>query len=324
MGLLDKIKQDAKNAGGNKGKFFYVKDGDKRRIRFLEDMDDGKEIVFHDSFEANINVPCRENFGKDCPYCNEEGLRTRTMYAWSVWDYDAKEVKIFMYAMNNCSPIGALAAAYETYGTLTDRDYIISCTGKQKDKQMAALPMDKQKFRNDKAKPFSQKAFLEILDKAYPDEYSDEDNEPKMKKKSVVKSKKNSDDEDTDLPFSTPKDYQRMSAKDLYNLCEDRGIEAEPKNPKDYYINLLEEDDEQNESADEDDDWDDDENDTPDYSSMSAKELFNLCKERKIEAEPKKPNKYYITLLEEADKAEDDWGDDDEEDEAEDDDDWEE
>ena len=38
MGLLDKIKNDAKNAGGNKGKFFYVKDGDKRRIRFLQDI----------------------------------------------------------------------------------------------------------------------------------------------------------------------------------------------------------------------------------------------------------------------------------------------
>lgn len=273
MGLLDKIKQDAKNAGGNKGKFFYVKDGDKRRIRFLEDMDDGKEIVFHDSFEANINVPCRENFGKDCPYCNEEGLRTRTMYAWSVWDYDAKEVKIFMYAMNNCSPIGALAAAYETYGTLTDRDYIISCTGKQKDKQMAALPMDKQKFRNDKAKPFSQKAFLEILDKAYPDEYSDEDNEPKMKKKSSAakankKAEEVDEDDVPDLPFSSPSDDE--------------------------------------------------------YSDMSAKELFKLCKERDIECEPKKPAAFYAELLRENDKAEDDWGDDDEEDEAEDDDDWEE
>ena len=282
-------------------------------------MDDGMEVVFHDSFEANINVPCQEIFGRKCPYCNEEGLRTRSLYAWSVWDYDAKEVKIFMYAMNNCSPIGAIAAMYETYGTLLDRDYVISVTGKQKDKTFSVVPMDREKFRNDKAKPFSQKAFLEILDKAYPNEYADDDDEPKMKKKSAVKSK-NEDDDECGLPFTTPKDYQKMSAKDLYKLCEERGIEAEPKNPKDYYINLLEEDDEQNESADEDDDWDDDENDTPDYSSMSAKELFNLCKERKIEAEPKKPNNYYITLLEEADKAEDDWGDSDDED---DDDEWE-
>lgn len=324
MGLLDKIKEDAKNSGGNKGKFFYVKDGDKRRVRFLQDMDDGFEVTFHDSFEANINIPCQEIFGRTCPYCDEEGLRTRTMYAWSVWDYDAKEVKILMYAMNNCSPIGAIAAAYETYGTLTDRDFVITCTGKQKDKTMSVMPMDKEKFRNAKAKPYSKKAFLEILDKAYPDEYSDENDEPKMKKKSAVKSKKRSDDEDTDLPFTTPKDYQLMSAKDLYNLCEERGIEAEPKNPKQYYIDLLEDDDEQNESKADDDDWDDEDDDLQltKYNDMSAKELYKLCVERKIEAQPKKSEKYYINLLEEDDKAHDDWEDDDEESDD-DDDDWE-
>lgn len=60
------------------------------------------------------------------------------------------------------------------------------------------------------------------------------------------------------------------------------------------------------------------------YDGMSAKELFNLCKERKIKAEIKKPADYYIDLLkkddakkakEEAAKAEkddDDWGDDEE------------
>lgn len=268
MGLLDKIKQDAKNAGGNKGKFFYVKDGDKRRIRFLQDMEDGKEITFHDSFEANVNIPCQEIFGRKCAYCDEEGLRTRVLYAWSVWDYDAKNVKILMYAMNNCSPVGAIAAAYETYGTLLDRDYVISCTGKGKDKVMNVMPMDKEKFRNDKAKPFSEKAFFEILDKAYPDEYSDDNNEPKMKKKSAVKKSKEVEDDDieTDLPFTTPIDDE--------------------------------------------------------YSDMSPKELFKLCKERNIEAEPKKPAAFYAELLREADKAEDDWGDDDEDDES-DDDDWE-
>ena len=173
---------------------------------------------------------------------------------------------IFMYAMNNCSPIGAIAAMYETYGTLTDRDYVISVTGKQKDKTFSVVPMDKEKFRNDKAKPYSNKAFLEILDKAYPNEYADEDDEPKMKKKSAVKSKKvEEDEEDTDLPFTTPVDDE--------------------------------------------------------YSDMSPKELYKLCKERKIEAEMKKPAAYYAELLREADKAEDDWGD--EEEDEDDDDDWE-
>ena len=267
MGLLDKIKQDAQKTGGSKGKFFYVKDGDKRRVRFLQDMEDGLEITFHDSFEANINVPCRELFGKSCPYCEEEGLRTRVQYAWCVWDYEAKEVKIFMFPMNNCSPVGQIAAAYETYGTLLDRDFVISRSGKQQNTQYSVMAMDKEKFRNDKAKPLSKKAFLEVLDKAYPDEYSDGDDEVKMKPKSAKKSKQVEEDEEDELPFTTPDeggdtDYSSMSAKELYKLCKERDIEALPKKPEKYYINLLEENDkahdeweDDDDSEEEDDDW---------------------------------------------------------------------
>lgn len=277
MGLLDKIKEDAKKSGQNKGKFFFVREGDKKRIRFLSDMEDGFEVVFHDSFEANINVPCQEIFGRNCMYCDEDGLRTRTQYAWSIWDYEANEVKLFMFPMNNCSPLGAIAAMYETYGTLLDRDYVISVQGKQQSKTYSVVPMDKNKFRNEKAKPLSKQKFLDVLDKAYPDEHSgkygnvEEDDEPKPRKK---KSKPVEDEEEKKLPFTDP----------------------------------------------DDDSWDD-EAEEVDYSEMSAKELFKLCKERSIEAMPKKPEKYYINLLKEYDKAQDDW--DDEDSDEEDDDDWE-
>lgn len=327
-GLLDKIKQDAQKSGGSKSKFFYVKDGDKRRIRFLQDMEDGFEVTFHDSFEANINIPCRELFGKKCPYCEEEGLRTRIQYAWSVWDYDSNEVKVFMFPMNNCTPIGQVAAMYETYGTLKERDFIVQRTGKQQNTNYTLIPMDKNSFKNEKAKPFSKKAFLELLDKAYPDEhadlYEDEPSTKKMKKKSKPVEKE--EDEEKELPWGETDidiNYDNMSAKELYKLCEKREIEAEPKNPKDYYIELLEEyDAEQKRSKkdnDDDEDWgDDDDEEEVDYSSMSAKELYKLCKERNIEAQPKKSEKYYINLLEENDKAHDEWEDDEEEDEEED------
>lgn len=321
-GLLDKIKQDAQKSGGSKSKFFYVKDGDKRRIRFLQDMEDGFEVTFHDSFEANINIPCRELFGKKCPYCEEEGLRTRIQYAWSVWDYDSNEVKIFMFPMNNCTPIGQVAAMYETYGTLKERDFIVQRTGKQQNTNYTLIPMDKNSFKNEKAKPFSKKAFLELLDKAYPDEhanlYEDEPSTKKMKKKSKPVEKE--EDEEKELPWGETDidiDYESKNPKELYKICIDKGIDAEPKKSKDYYIELLNNAEEEEES---DDDWDEEESDDEvDYSSMSAKELFKLCKERNIDAQPKKNEKYYINLLEEADKAHDEWEDDEESDE---DDDW--
>lgn len=302
MGLLDKIKADAQKSGQNKGKFIFVKEGVKKRIRFLNDMEDGLEILFHDNFEAGINVPCQEIFGRTCQYCDEEGIRTRSQYAWSVWDYESNEVKIFMYPMNNCSPLGSLAAMYENYGTLLDRDYVISVTGKQQNKTFSVVPMDKNKFRNEKAKPFSKSALLKILDKAYPDEHSE-----------YSKKQKEAEDEEE-------MDYSEMSAKELYNLCEDRGIEAEPKMKQKYYIDLLKEYDEEKEDND---GWDDEEEESESkYEGKSAKELYKLCQERDIEALPKKNEKYYINLLEEDDKTHEDWEEDEDSSEDEDDD-WE-
>lgn len=278
MGLVDKIKADVKKSGQNKGKFIYFREGQKQRIRFLTDMDDGMEVTFHDSFERGVNVPCQELFGKGCPYCEEEGLRTRSQYIWSVYNYETKEVQLFMFAVNNCSPIPALMAMYENYGTITDRDFVISVSGKQQNKTFSVVPMDKVKFRNEKAKPFSEKAILKMLDKAFPcDESEDDEDEDEAPKKRSTKS-------------STKKASRKQE---------------------------VEEDDDDYDSSE---DWEDDEDegDSIDYSEMSAKELYKLCKEREIDAKPKKPEKYYVRLLEEWDKAQDDWSDEDDEDEWED------
>lgn len=264
--LVAKIKADVKKSGQNKGKFIYFREGQKQRVRFLVDMDDGMEVVFHDSFEAGINVPCQEQFNRDCPYCEEEGLRTRSQYVWSVYNYETKEVQLFMFPVNNCSPIPALMAMYENYGTIVDRDYVISVTGKQQNKTFSVVPMDKVKFRNEKAKPFSDKAILKMLDKAFPcDESEDEEEEEEKPKKRSVK--------------STGKKSPKKS---------------EPEEDNDYDTDSWGEEEE--------------EKDTLDYSEMSAKELYKLCKDREIEAAPRKSAKYYINLLEEYDKAQDDWG----------------
>lgn len=318
-GLLGKIKSDVKKAGTNKNKIFYVREGEKKRIRFLQDADDGFEYTFHDSYEAGVNVPCQQHFDKDCPYCDDETMRTRSQYAWSVWDYDAKEVKVFLYPVNNCTPIPALLALYDTYGTMMDRDYVVSVSGKQQNKSYSVVPMDKAKFRNEKAKPFSESAMNKIVQKAYPfdgdDESDDEDEKPTNKKKGCASSKgsskpKNNDDDDDDGNGSEV-DYSELSPKELYKLCKEREIEVEQKKPAKYYIDLLEENDEENAQ---DDEWPDEEEEQIDYSELEPKELYKLCKERDIEVEAKKPAKYYITRLEEYDAAQDDWGDDGEED----------
>lgn len=272
MGLIDQIKADVKKSGQNKGKFIYFREGQKTRIRFLQDIDDGLQITFHDSYERGINVPCQEHFGRDCPYCDDNNVRTRSLYIWSVYNYEANEVQLFMFPVNNCSPIPALLAMYETYGTITDRDYVISVTGKQQNKVYSVVPMDKVKFRNEKAKPYAEKAVLKMLDKAYPCENADDDEEDEAPKKKRT-SKSN-------IPA-------KKAAK-----------KSEPEDDEDDDYDYDEEDEEND--------------DTPDYSEMTAKELYKLCKERGIEVAPKKPEKYYIKQLEEYDQAQDDWSDDEE------------
>lgn len=268
MGLLDKIKSDVKKSGQNKSKFAYFREGTKQRIRFLTDMDDGMEVTFHDSFERSINVPCQELFGRSCPHCDDDSLRTRSQYVWSVYNYETKEVQLFMFAVNNCSPIPALMAMYENYGTLTDRDYVISVTGKQQNKTFSVVPMDKVKFRNEKAKAYSEKAILKMLDKAFPCDAADDEDEEE---------------------YEAPK-------KKAPKFTGKKNTKPEPEEEDDY----------------DDGEWEDEEegNDV-DYSEMSPKELYELCKERGIKAVPKKPANFYIGLLEEYDQAHEDWGDED-------------
>lgn len=234
MGILDKIKSEAAKTGGSRGKFFFVKDGEKARVRFLQDVDDGLEVPFHDSFSENINVPCQTIFGRECPYCGESSLRTRSQYVWSVYNYEADEVQIFMYPVNQCSPIGQLIAAYDQYCTITDRDYVISCTGKRQSKSFSVLPLDKLAFRNAKAKAFSHEALLKHIDNAYP-----------ANLQNSYKTNKIAEGEDFEVPFEQKNaagaDDAIEQAKALYKQCKEKGLHVEPRKSAEYYKKQLEE-----------------------------------------------------------------------------------
>ena len=272
---IDKIKSEIKKSGTSKGKFIFFKEDTKVRVRFLTDMEDGMEIPFHDSFQLGINVPCQEVFGRECEYCENEDLRTRNMYIWSVYDYESKEVKLLMAAVNNCSPVPALASMYESYGTLTDRDYEIKQIGSGQGKSFSVIPLDKSKFRNTKAKALSEQAVLKYIDKAYPadnsDEEEEEDEAPKTKRKTSAsktktKAKRQEEAEDDweDIEGEEKEqDYSEMSAKELYTLCKERDIDCKPKKTKEYYIDLLEEADEEDSDdwgeEEEEDDWEEEE-----------------------------------------------------------------
>ena len=258
---INDLKNEIKKSGSNKGKFLYFREGEKVRVRFLTDMEDGTEIVWHDSYKEGINVPCQETFGRDCKYCEDDDLRTRNMYIWSVYDYDSKEVKLLMAAVNQCSPIPALVAMYEEYGTLLDRDFVIKQIGSGQSKSFSVIPQDKAKFRNAKAKPLSESAILKHVDKAYPDTEADEEEETPKRNKTKGSKRKKKPELDMNEPEGDwdedeqENDYESMKPTELYKLCKERNIECKPKKAKEYYIDLLEEADEESDG----DDWDEEE-----------------------------------------------------------------
>ena len=242
---LGNIKSAIAKSGSSKGKFLFFKEGTKVRVRFLSDMEDGLEVKFHDSFALGVNVPCQEEFGRECEYCDDENLRTRSMFVWSVYDYESKEVKLLMFAVNQCSPVATLASLYEAYGTLTDRDYEIKQNGSGQGKSFSVIALDKKKFRNTKIHAMSDEAILKCIDKAYPADNSEDLEEEE-------------DEEEWDEDEEDENDYESMKPQELYKLCKERDIKCKPKKTKEYYIDLLEEYDEEEQDSN---DWDEDEED---------------------------------------------------------------
>jgi hypothetical protein len=267
MGLLKNMKEQINKAGGSRGKVFYVKADSKARIRFLVDFEDGAEFTFHDSFHDGINAICQEELGKSCPLCDMDNLRTRKLYCWPIWNYETKEVQLLLYAANNFTPVPAFIGLFETYGTLMDRDFVISRTGKEKNTSYSVIPMDKANFRNKKAKVPTRKAILKILDEAFPVkdglDFDDDDDSPKKSKNSDDDFDEYEDDFDEEDDEDDDDDddellYEEMSPKELYRLCKARKIKCKPRKKANYYIDKLEEADLEEELEDEDtedDEW---------------------------------------------------------------------
>lgn len=252
---LQSLKNEIKKSGTSKGKLMFFKEDKSVRVRFLTDLEDGLEILFHDSFQLGVNVPCQENFGRECEYCDNDDLRSRKKYAWCVYDYESKEVKIILEAVNNCSPVPSFVSLYESLGTLTDRDYEIKQTGKGQNKTFTVIPMEKRQFRGGaKIKALSEQAMLKIIDKAFPADNNEDFGTDKKKTKPKAKKEVEKEEDDWDDEEKTS-DYEEMSAKELYTLCKERDIDCKPKKTKEYYIDLLEEADEEQGN----DDWDDEE-----------------------------------------------------------------
>lgn len=186
MSIIDNMKKRIKESGSSRKEVFYIGADQKKRIRFIDELDEGKEFTFHSHWNKGINALCGETYGVDCPYCEDtdEEMKTYDFYAWNVFDYDSNAVKILLYKATGITPVQSFIEFFEEYGTIKDRDYTIKKVGKGMSGSMTVIPGERTSFRNKKAKPYNDKQIIKILREAFPiknEDVYDEDYEKETK-----------------------------------------------------------------------------------------------------------------------------------------------
>lgn len=231
--FLDQIKTAVKNSGSSKKDILYFGADTSKRIRFLQELDEGHSYTFHSDFETKIYEPCQDQEDhEDCKLC-QQGIGTKEVFVWSVYDYDTSSVKLLAIKATGISPVPALIEFFEEYGTIMDRDYKIKKVGKGMGGSYTVTPLDKEKFGVKKAKPYSEKEIWEMFKKAYSskdveddddDEGEDEEEVKPTKKSKKAKKEKSLKDKYLDLDWDEVRDIALeigMTKKELKAFDED-------------------------------------------------------------------------------------------------------
>ena len=231
--FLDQIKTAVKNSGSSKKDILYFGADTSKRIRFLQELDEGHSYTFHSDFETKIYEPCQDQEDhEDCKLC-QQGIGTKEVFVWSVYDYDTSSVKLLAIKATGISPVPALIEFFEEYGTIMDRDYKIKKVGKGMGGSYTVTPLDKEKFGVKKAKPYSEKEIWEMFKKAYSSKDVEDDDEDEEKEEEEVKPTKKSKkakkekslkDEYLDLDWDEVRDIALeigMTKKELKAFDED-------------------------------------------------------------------------------------------------------
>lgn len=214
--LIKEMKEQIAKSGSSKKEIMYFPADSQHRIRFLQELDQGMMIEFHNDFESKIFEPCRDmQDHEDCDLC-KDGIAIQENYAWSVWDYDSNSVKILLFKASGVSPIPSLIEMFEEFGTIMDRDYKIKKVGKGTGSSFVVTPLDKSRFRSN-AKPYKEKDLLAKIYEAYPhkDETPDDEDDDDTPKKKSKKDKKSK---------SLRSKFENLDMDELKEICLEIGM----------------------------------------------------------------------------------------------------
>ena len=223
--LIKEMKAKIAASGSSKKELLYFGKDSVKRVRFLQELDTGFTFQFHNDWNAGILELCKDpEDHENCKLC-EQGIKVYENFAWSVWDYDSNAVRILLFKASGISPIPAFIEMYEEFGTIMDRDYKIKKVGQGQGGSFVVTPLDKERFSNKKAKPYTESQVHDILEKAYAksdvdtDDDEEEDEAPKKasKKDDAKKAKKKKKP-------SLRDQFEELSFKELKEIAIEIGI----------------------------------------------------------------------------------------------------
>ena len=161
--------------------YVFFKPDMSKRVRFLQELEDGYEFHFHSDFNSKVYELCLDpEDHEDCPLCKQE-IPYKEEFCWTVWDYDANETRILKTRMTSASFGPSLIEMFEEFGTIMDRDYKIKKIGKGTGSSYVVTPLDRSQFRG-KAHVYTKKEMEDIFKKAYSSEVEVQEAPKKAKK----------------------------------------------------------------------------------------------------------------------------------------------
>ena len=224
-GLIEQMKEKIAKSGSSKKDILYFGKDTQKRIRFLQELDEGYVFEFHNNWDPSIFELCKDpEDHENCKLC-EEGISLQDQYVWSVWDYDSSSVKLIQFKATGLTPIPAFIEMYEEFGTILDRDYKVKKVGQGQGASYVVTPLDKERFKNSKAKAMSRKQVKEILENAWQpkeittDEDDDDEEEEESKAKNSKGKKKNKKKQK-----SLRDKFEELSFKELKEIAMEIGI----------------------------------------------------------------------------------------------------
>lgn len=202
MNLIKKMKERIAKSGTSKKEILYFGKDAVKRVRFLQELDQGYSFQFHSNWEPSVYELCQDpEDHEDCKCC-KDGIALQEEFVWSVWSYDDQAVRLLKFKATGISPIPSFIEMYEEFGTIMDRDYKIKKVGQGMGGSFVVTPLDKERFKNSKAKPYTEKQIRELFKEAFKpkddedeeveddnDEVEEEDVDKSDRKKSKKKAK---------------------------------------------------------------------------------------------------------------------------------------